>query len=175
MLCRIWYPPSSKRNPSHPPKAAPAGGPVAVAVAAVKASSGNSCSLLSLILPLLWVHEAKNNVPSYFALSVVTTRGRQRTAFPPLRRSGNLPVQIHSQNQIPSRLLLLMEHAKDDFDVNDYSEEDEKEQLRKTKVDGVMVSWNNLRYKCPESGRGTREETASKKLQHKANNSDFFF
>ncbi|XLS82992.1 hypothetical protein HN51_048823 [Arachis hypogaea] len=45
-----------------------------------------------------------------------------------------------------------MEHAKDDFDVNDYSEEDEKEQLRKTKVDGVMVSWNNLRYKCPESG-----------------------
>ncbi|RYR71850.1 hypothetical protein Ahy_A02g006061 isoform C [Arachis hypogaea] len=134
MLCRIWYPPSSKRNPSHPPKAAPAGGPVAVAVAAWQ-------------LLFIAVSDPAAAVTALWPASMI------------------VPAIHHNQ----------MEHAKDDFDVNDYSEEDEKEQLRKTKVDGVMVSWNNLRYKCPESGRGTREETASKKLQHKANNSDFFF
>ncbi|XP_057731316.1 uncharacterized protein LOC130946558 [Arachis stenosperma] len=28
-----------------------------------------------------------------------------------------------------------------------------KEQLWKTKVDGIMMRWNNLRYKCPKSER----------------------
>ncbi|XLU79054.1 hypothetical protein S245_002475, partial [Arachis hypogaea] len=56
-----------------------------------------------------------------------------------------------------------MEHAKDDFDVNDYvrrmrknkkrKKMERKEQLRKTKVDGIMMRWNNLRYKCPKSER----------------------